>query len=80
MCYNDVSSILRYGAPLASVPFAFAKDKDYCADIIIDGEVLTVYLDGKVALTVRLAGIQRKNFAFYSNGSKAQIKEIAFYE
>ena len=80
VCYNDVSSILRYGAPLASVPFAFAKDKDYCADIIIDGEVLTVSLDGKVALTVRLAGIQRKNFAFYSNGSKAQIKEIAFYE
>ncbi len=79
-CYNGVSSILRYGSPLASVPFVFAKGKDYEVDLIIDGEVLTVYLDYKVALTVRLTGIQGKNFAFYSNGNKAQIKEIAFYE
>ena len=79
-CYNSVSSILRYGSPLASVPFVFAKNKDYAVDMIIDGEVLTVYLDRSVALTARLTGIQRKNFAFYSNGCKAQIKEIAFYE
>ena len=80
VCYNSVSSILRYGAPLASVPFVYARGKKYSVDIIIDSEVLTVYLDYTVALTVRLTGIQRKNFAFYSNGSKAGIEEINFYE
>ena len=80
VCYNNVSSILRYGSPLASVPFKFEADKNYRVNIIVDSEVLTVYLDDAVALTVRFAGIHRKNFAFYSNGSKAQFKEIAFYE
>lgn len=79
-CYNGVTSILRYGSALASVPFAYTKGKEYGVDMIIDGEVFTVYLNGEVALTARFTGIQRKNFAFYSNGCKAQIKEINFYE
>ena len=79
-CYNGVTSILRYGAALASVPFNYASGKDYKVDLIVDGEVLSVYLNNEVALTARFAGIQRKNFAFYSNGCKARVKEINFYE
>ena len=79
-CYNGVTSILRYGSPLASVPFAYTQGKVYNVDLIVDGEVLSVYLNGEVALTARFTGIQRKNFAFYSNGCKARIKEINFYE
>lgn len=79
-CYNGVTSILRYGAALASIPFAYTQGKDYNVDLIADGEVLSVYLNGEVALTARFSGIQRKNFAFYSNGCKAQVKEINFYE
>lgn len=79
-CYNGVTSILRYGSALASVPFAYTQGKDYNVDIIVDGEVLSVYLNSEVALTARFSGIQRKNFAFYSNGCKAQVKEINFYE
>lgn len=79
-CYNGVSSIIRYGSPLASVPFAFAKDKEYGVDIIIEGEILTVYLDETVCLTARFPDMQRRNFAFYSNGNKVTIKGIALYE
>ena len=79
-CYNSVASILRYGPSLASVPFVFTKGKEYNVDLIIDGEVLTVYFDNAVALTARFSGIHRTNFAFYSNGCKAQVKEINFYE
>ena len=79
-CYNGVSSILRYGSPLTSVAFSFEKDKSYSADIIIDGEVLTVYLDGEVALTARITDMKGNNFAFYSNGAKAKIQDIKFYE
>ncbi|MDE7439401.1 MAG: hypothetical protein K2N23_02720 [Clostridia bacterium] len=79
-CYNGVSSILRYGAPLTSVAFNFEKDKAYGADIIIDGEILTVYLDGEVALTARITDMKQSNFAFYSNGAKCKIRDIKFYE
>lgn len=79
-CYNGVSSILRYGAPLTSVAFEFEKDKSYGADVIIDGEVITVYLDGTVALTARITDMKQANFAFYSNGAKAEIQDVKFYE
>lgn len=79
-CYNGVSSILRYGAPLASVAFNFEKDKSYKADIIIDGEVITVYLDGEIALTARITDMKKSNFALYSNGAKAKIQDVKIYE
>ena len=79
-CYNGVSSILRYGAPLTSVAFDFEKDKSYSADVIIDGEVLTVYLNSEVALTARITDMKGANLAFYSNGAKAKIQDIKFYE
>ena len=79
-CYNGVSSILRYGAPLAKVAFDFEKDKSYDADVIIDGEVITVYLNGEVALTARITDMKGANFAFYSNGAKAKIQDVKIYE
>ncbi|MDE6442661.1 MAG: DUF4975 domain-containing protein [Clostridia bacterium] len=79
-CYNGVSSILRYGAPLASVAFNYEKDKNYNADVVIDGEILTVYLNGEVALTARITDMKGSNFAFYSNGAKCKIQDIKFYE
>ena len=80
VCYNNVSSILRYGAPLTSVDFAFELDKEYAVDVIIDGEVVTVYLDGTVALTSRVTDMDGNNLAFYSNGAKVTVKDVKFYE
>ena len=79
-CYNGVSSILRYGAPLTSVAFNFEKDKSYDADVIIDGEILTVYLNSEIALTARITDMSENNIAFYSNGAKAKMQDIKFYE
>ena len=80
VCYNGISSIVRYGEPLASVPFAYTAGKEYGVDIIIEGEILTVYLDDTVCLTARFPDMRRKNFAFYSNGNQVNFKDIAFYE
>lgn len=80
VCYNDISSIVRYGNPLAEVAFAFCKGRSYNVDIIIEGEILTVYLDDTVCLTARFPDMQRRCFAFYSNGNAANFKEITFYE
>ena len=79
-CYNGVSSILRYGAPLATVDFKFEQDKSYAADVIIDGEVISLYLNGEVALTARITDMEEANFAFYSNKTKADIRDIKIYE
>ena len=78
-CYNGVSSILRYGAPLASVAFGF-EQKSYGVDVIIDGEIITVYLNGEIALTARITDMDGSNFGFYSNGAEAKIRDVKFYE
>lgn len=80
VCYNGVSSVVRYGAPLAATGFAYSADKEYSVDMIIDGEIMSVYLDDTVCLTARFPDMKRKNFAFYSNGIKVNVRGITFYE
>ena len=79
-CYNDVSSIVRYGDPLANVDFVYMQGKTYSVDVLIDGEVLTVYFDDTVAVTARLVNMEDNYFAFYSNGVNVKFGGISFYE
>lgn len=79
-CYNDVRNILRYNSELTGVNFAFAAGTEYDVDLLIDGQIVVVYLDNKVAMSMRFADIQEKGFAFYSNGTKATVGGISFYE
>ena len=80
VCYNDVVNILRYGGELTAVPYKFETGKEYSVDIVIDGEIVVLYFNSEVALSTRLVGIQKKGLAFYSNGTKASVKGISFYE
>ena len=79
-CYNNVSNIIRYGSALAKVPFVYDLDRNYTVNILVEEEIMTVYLNNEVALTVRLPGIVNKNFAFYSNGVAVTFENIKFYE
>ncbi len=79
-CYNDVSSIVRYGDQLANVDFIYMKGKTYSVDVLIDGEVLTVYFDDTVAVTARFVNMEDNYFAFYSNGVNVKFGGIRFYE
>lgn len=79
-CYNDVSNILRYGSALAKVGFAYSTGKSYKVEALIDGEIVTVYLDGSVALTARIPDMDGNNFSFYSNGVSVKFTEINYYE
>lgn len=79
-CYNGVTNILRYGELLTSSDFAFVKDKEYCVEALYQNDLCTVYLDGYVAFTVRLPSTAKLNFAFYSNGAKAEINGLEIYE
>lgn len=80
VCYNNVSSILRYGNPLTSIDYDLQENVTYDVDIIADGEVLTVYINDDAAMTARITDMKENNFAFYSNGAKAKISEVERYE
>lgn len=80
ICYNSVSNIIRYGTPLAQMAFLYQKNTTYTVDMIIEGEVISCYLNNTIALTVRLPGITNKNFGFYANNLNVVVKEINFYE
>ncbi len=80
VCFNGVSNILRYGSPLAQVAFPFEENATYNVDIIIDGELITTYLNGEIALTARITDMPKSNFAFYSNDAESTFKGVKFYE
>ncbi len=80
VCYNDVSSIMRYGSALAEVSFAYAAGRAYDVDVLMDGEIVTVYLDGTVAMTARIPDMDGNCFSFYSNGVSVDFGGITFYE
>lgn len=80
ICYNNVSNIIRYGSELAHINYTFNENQEYKVDAVIDGEIITVYLNNEIALTSRLIDMEDNYFAFYSNKASAEIKEINFYE
>lgn len=78
--YNDVSSSMYYGSPLASMPFTFVVGERYGVDIIIDGEIYVVYVGGRIAVTGRAQDMCGYNFALYCNNAKAKMERLTFYE
>lgn len=78
--YNKVSGFNDYGNYQLYIPFEFNKDTEYNVDILINGEILTVYLDEKVALTTRIYDMPEEKFSFYSNQSNIKMEGIKFYE
>ena len=79
-CYNNVSNILRYGNALTTLSYPFALNTAYHVDLIMDDEIVSVYLNGEVAMTARLVNMEGNYFGFYGNKANAEIKEVAFYE
>ena len=78
--FNNVSNIIRYGSELAHINYVFNADQQYQVDVIVAGEVISVYLNNEIALTSRLMDMEGYSFGFYSNKAKAEIKEVTFYE
>ena len=80
VCYNNVSSILRYGNELTGVNYKFEAGKEYKVDAVMDGEIISVYLNDEVALTSRLVNMKERHFGFYSNLTSVDMNEVRFYE
>lgn len=78
--YNNVYSFEDYGTPQITVPFEFETNKEVDVDIIIDDQIITVYVGGKIALTTRMINMVGQNFSFYGNKAEASFSEVKFYE
>lgn len=79
-CYNNVSSILRYGNELTSISYNFETNKTYNVDMVVGNEVASLYINDEAALTVRIPDINNNNMAIYSNHAKGSITEVTRYE
>lgn len=78
--FNNVQSFSNYGYAQIAVPFQFENFKPIDIEIIIDGEIITVFADNKIALTTRMIAMVENNFSFYSNNCEALFSNIKFYE
>ena len=80
VCYNNVSSIIRYGSELTHVNYTFEQGKEYVVDAVACGEIISIYVNNEIALTARLIDMEGNYFAFYSNKAAGEITEVKFYE
>ena len=78
--YNDAANFNDYGNAQIRVPYQYELNKDIDVTVLIDGQILSVYLDNTITLTTRMYDMPKANFSFYGNLTTAQIKEIKFYE
>ncbi len=77
--YNDVFSVMRYRNALVTTPYTFEAGKVYTADVLIDGQIVSVYFNNELATTARVYNMPNKNFAFYSNGANVSFRGIKMY-
>ncbi len=78
--FNTVHSLNYYGPVQIEVPFNYEYFKVINVDIIIDGEIITVFADNKISLTTRMMRMVENSFSFYSNNCEVLFSDIQFYE
>ncbi len=78
--HNNASGFENFGKAQITVPFNFEANKDINVKAIIDGEIITVYLDETISLTTRIYQMPNKCFSFFAVDSDVSMKEISFYE
>lgn len=76
--YANASKIDSLGKIDVFVPFNFKNDIH--VEIIIDGQIITTYINNEKALTTRFYDMNKKPFSFFVNKSDALFKNIEFYE
>ena len=78
--HNKAKSFNDFGNAQIVVPYKFEANKDINVKAIIDGEIITVYLDETICLTTRIYQMPNKCFSFFGAATDTALKEIKFYE
>jgi len=78
--YNVAPSKIAASLPQISLPYAMAAGQTLDVTVLMQGECLTVYVDGELALTTRMYGLTGDPFGFFGMRSDATIREVRFHE
>ncbi len=78
--YNNATNFAKYGSAQIEVPYNFKTNEDINVDVLIDGNIISVYLGDSIVLTTRIYDMPENKFSFYSNLCSVDIKEVKFYE
>lgn len=77
--YNNASDFNNLGKNQLNMPCSFRTNNTFDVDILIDKEILTIYVNNRV-MTTRMYDMPLNNFSFYGNNADFTIEEINFYE
>ncbi|MFT2009316.1 glycoside hydrolase domain-containing protein [Pontibacter sp. 13R65] len=61
------------------VPFGFRADSEYKVEVVIDGTICVVYIDGKAALSSRIYGLAGKEWGIFAKGTQTEFKEVQIH-
>ena len=78
--HNNAKNFDNLGQAQITVPYKFDINKDINVKAIIDGEIITVYLDETICLTTRIYKMPKNCFSFFGASANVELKEIKFYE
>lgn len=59
------------------VPFDFKANTVYDVEVVIDGTVCVVYIDGKAALSNRIYGMPGKQWGIFAQGTQAEFSDLS---
>ncbi len=78
--YNQAKGFSDYGKIQLAMPYSFKKQSTIHIDGIIDGQILTIYVNNEAALSTRMYAMPESNFSFFGNKADIIYKDVKFYE
>ena len=77
--YANANTFDNLGKLDVLVPYDY-QNKNIHIEIIIDGQIITAYINDEKALTTRFYDMEKKPFSFFVNKADANFKNIRFFE
>ena len=77
--YANAESTTKFGKLDVFVPVSYGNTTKHI-DIIIDGQIVSAYLNNERALTTRFYDMPQQSFSFYVNKADVNFKNIKFFE
>ena len=77
--FNTKPTLTDTAASQAVVALPAAKDGGYECTMISQGECLTLYVNGQIALSTRIYNLTGYEFGLYASGESAVFSDLKFF-
>ncbi|MCI9182935.1 MAG: DUF4975 domain-containing protein [Acholeplasmatales bacterium] len=78
--HNQAKSFSDFGSAQIVVPYTFKTNTTIHVDAIIDGQILTIYVQDEIALSTRMYAMPKTGFSFFGYKANISLKDVSFYE